>query len=152
MVKFNASILNRLKTMFFFLNTKYIDKYNVSLNKTYQTLHYFDKMFFFHIWTLQAMKCLASNKKKLVLTSLYYLSREIWWYGWVIKTYLNRTIRTHTRENSKIFHMAFKYFSFFSNTPPASLVAHIIRAYLTCYSMFQQSYSARAIKFFERYL
>ena len=34
MVKFNVSILNRLKTIFFLVNTKYIHKYNVSLNKT----------------------------------------------------------------------------------------------------------------------
>ena len=34
MMKFNVSILNRLKTMFFFVNTKYIHKYNVSLDKT----------------------------------------------------------------------------------------------------------------------
>ena len=33
MVKFNVSILNRLKTIFF-VNTKYIHKCNVSLNKT----------------------------------------------------------------------------------------------------------------------
>ena len=30
-VKFNVSILDRLKTMFFYVNTKYIHKYNVSL-------------------------------------------------------------------------------------------------------------------------
>ena len=47
MVKFNVSILNRLKTMFFLVNTKYIHKYNVSLNKTVTvTLHYFEQMFF----------------------------------------------------------------------------------------------------------
>ena len=34
MVKFNVSILNRLKTISFFVGTKYINKYNVSLNKT----------------------------------------------------------------------------------------------------------------------
>ena len=34
MVKFHLSILNRLKTMGFFVNAKYIHKYNVSLNKT----------------------------------------------------------------------------------------------------------------------
>ena len=39
MVKFNVSILNRLKTMFFFVNTKYICKYNVSLNKTVTKLY-----------------------------------------------------------------------------------------------------------------
>ena len=34
MVKFNASILNRLKIMFFLVNTKYKHKYNVILHKT----------------------------------------------------------------------------------------------------------------------
>ena len=34
MVKFNVSFLDRLKTMILFVNTKYIYKYNVSLNKT----------------------------------------------------------------------------------------------------------------------
>ena len=48
MVKFNVSISNRLKTIIFFVNTKYIHKYNISLNKTV-TLHHFDKLFFFHI-------------------------------------------------------------------------------------------------------
>ena len=48
MVKFNVSVLNRLKIkMGFFVNAKYILKYNVILNKT-------DKMSFFHIWSPQA--------------------------------------------------------------------------------------------------
>ena len=34
MVKFNVSILYRLKIMFFFVNTKYIHKHNVIFNKT----------------------------------------------------------------------------------------------------------------------
>ena len=34
MVKFNVSTLNRLKIMFFFVNTKYIHKHNVIFNKT----------------------------------------------------------------------------------------------------------------------
>ena len=34
MLKFNVSILNRLKIMGFFVNTKYIHKNNVILNKT----------------------------------------------------------------------------------------------------------------------
>ena len=34
MVKFNVSILNRLKIMGFFVNAKYIHKYNVTLDKT----------------------------------------------------------------------------------------------------------------------
>ena len=33
-VKFNISILKRLKIMVFLVNTKYIHKYNVILNKT----------------------------------------------------------------------------------------------------------------------
>ena len=34
MVKFNVSILNRLKIMGFFVNTRYIHKHNVIFNKT----------------------------------------------------------------------------------------------------------------------
>ena len=34
MAKFNVSILNRLKIMAFFVNTKYIHKHNVIFNKT----------------------------------------------------------------------------------------------------------------------
>ena len=34
MVKFNVSILNRLEITSFFVNAKYIHKYNVILNKT----------------------------------------------------------------------------------------------------------------------
>ena len=47
-VKFNVSVLNRLKIMGFFVNTKHIHKHNVIFNKTV-TCHYFDKMFFFYI-------------------------------------------------------------------------------------------------------
>ena len=43
MVKFNVSIF---KIMGFFVNAKYVHKH-VILNKTNQTFHYFDKMFFF---------------------------------------------------------------------------------------------------------
>ena len=46
-VKFNVSILNRLKVMVFFVNTKYIHKHNVIFNKTVTNFHCFDKMFFF---------------------------------------------------------------------------------------------------------
>ena len=34
MVKFNVSILNRLKIMSFFVNTRYIHKYNVIVSET----------------------------------------------------------------------------------------------------------------------
>ena len=43
MVKFNVSIF---KIMVLFVNAKYVHKHNVILNKTNQTFHYFDKMFF----------------------------------------------------------------------------------------------------------
>ena len=45
MVKFNVSIF---KIMGFFVNAKYVHKH-VILNKTNQTFHYFDKMFFFYL-------------------------------------------------------------------------------------------------------
>ena len=37
MVKFNVSILNRLKIMFFFVNTKYIHTHNVIFNSRFKT-------------------------------------------------------------------------------------------------------------------
>ena len=40
--------------MGFLVNTEYKHKHNVIFNKTNQTCHYFDKMLFFHIWTLHA--------------------------------------------------------------------------------------------------
>ena len=40
------------------------------------------------------------------------------------KTYFHRPIKdstiSHTRENSKMFNIASKYFSFFNNAPPVS--------------------------------
>ena len=41
---------------------------------------------------------------------------------------------SHTRENSKMFNIISKYFSFFNNKPPASCVVHITRDFLACYS------------------
>ena len=41
---------------------------------------------------------------------------------------------SHTRENSKMFNITLKYFSFFNIKPPASWVAHITRNFLTWYS------------------
>ena len=54
MVKFKVSVLNRLKLMGFFVNAKYIRKYNVILNKTVTKISLFWQNVFFHIWTLQA--------------------------------------------------------------------------------------------------
>ena len=51
MMKFNVSVLNRLKIMGFFVNTKKIHKHSIIFNKTVvknQNSHYFAKMFFFH--------------------------------------------------------------------------------------------------------
>ena len=41
---------------------------------------------------------------------------------------------SHTRENSKMFNITSKYFSFLNNKPRVSWVAHKIRDFLTCYS------------------
>ena len=47
MVKFNVSILNRLKIMGFFVNAKFLNKCNVILNETVTKLFtYFDKKLF----------------------------------------------------------------------------------------------------------
>ena len=45
-----------------------------------------------------------------------------------------------TRENSKIFNITSKYFSIFSNKPPAGWVAHITRYFITCYSSLYYSF------------
>ena len=60
-------------------------------------------------------------------------------YGWAIQKSLfaetnqNSTF-SHTRENSKMFNITSKYFTFFNNKPPTSWVTHITRGFLTCYS------------------
>ena len=60
-------------------------------------------------------------------------------YGWAIQKSLfaetnQDSTFSHTRENSKMFNITLKYFSFFNNKPPASWVRHITRDILTCYS------------------
>ena len=71
------------------------------------------------------MKSLESKKKKLALTS--------WWF---MRTYLHRPIKTlsHIEEHSKMLNIISKYFSFFKSTPPTSWVAHITGDFHTCYS------------------
>ena len=57
MVKFNVSILNRLKIMVFLVNAKYKNKHNVIFNESITKLvTILTKCFFpyLHIWTLQA--------------------------------------------------------------------------------------------------
>ena len=39
----------------------------------------------------------------------------------------------NTWENSKMFNITSKYFSFFNNKPPASRVTYITRSFLACY-------------------
>ena len=60
-------------------------------------------------------------------------------YGWAVQKSLfaetnQDSTFSYTRENSKMFYITSKYFSFFNNKPPASWVAHITRDFLTCYS------------------
>ena len=58
-------------------------------------------------------------------------------YGWAIQKilYTNQDPTfSHNRENSKMFNITLKYFSFFNNEPPASWVAHVTRDFLPCYS------------------
>ena len=62
-MKFNVSILNRLKIMFFFINTKYIHKHNVIFNKTVTKLATIFTKYFFYIWTLQATLNMAFSWK-----------------------------------------------------------------------------------------
>ena len=49
MVKFNISILNRLKIMAYFVNGKYIHKHNVISKNCSQTSHYFGNFFFTYL-------------------------------------------------------------------------------------------------------
>ena len=65
-------------------------------------------------------------------------------YSWTIQKslfpYTNQdSILSHTRDNSKMFNITSKYFSFFNNKPIASSIAHIAKDFLTCYYC---SYSA----------
>ena len=80
------------------------------------------------------LKVLKARKKKLALTSFYYVSWEIWLGNSKKLICIDQSRFSHTHENSKIFNITSKYFSFFNNKPPASWVAHITRDFLTCYS------------------
>ena len=84
-----------------------------------------------------SIKSLKSKKKKLTLTSFYYVSWEIWLGNSEKLICIDQSgfYVSHTRENSKMFNITSKYFSFLNhNKPPESLVAHITRDFLTCYS------------------
>ena len=59
-------------------------------------------------------------------------------YGWAIQKILfaetnQDSTFSHTCENSKMFNITSKHFSFFKNKPPANWVTHITRDFLTCY-------------------
>ena len=71
---------------------------------------------------------LAINKKqKYFLLPDHHLAENLFVekYGWAIQRSLfaqTNQVSTfcHTRENSKMFNITSKYFSFFNNKPPAS--------------------------------
>ena len=70
-------------------------------------------------------------------------------YGWTIqKSLFAKTNQdftfSHNHENSKMFNITSKYFSFSNNKPPARWVAHITMGFLTCYS--GSYYSSMAIQ------
>ena len=82
------------------------------------------------------VKSLKSKKMKLALTLFYYVNRKIRLgkSKKLISIDQSRFHICHTRENSKMFNITSKYFSFFNNKPPASWVAQITRDFLICYS------------------
>ena len=60
-------------------------------------------------------------------------------YGCAIQkslfAYTNQdSIFSHTRNNSKMSSITWKYFRFFNNKPPAGGVAHVAKDFPTCYS------------------
>ena len=82
------------------------------------------------------VKSLKSKKKKLALTLLCYISRDIWLgnSSKLVCIDQSKFYISHTRENSKMFNITSKYFSFSNNKPPASWVTQTSRNFLTCYS------------------
>ena len=79
MVKFNVSILNRFKIMSFFVNAKYIYKYNVILNKTVTKLFgILTKCFFAYVNSTSYLKekrtFESGNTKKIPSTFLVHLN------------------------------------------------------------------------------
>ena len=75
-------------------------------------------------------------------------------YGWAVQKSLfaetnQDSIFSHTYENSKMFNITSKYFSFFNNKPPASWVVHITRDFLACYSCSNYSSMPLLICYFD---
>ena len=67
------------------------------------------------------VKSLQSKKKEAGTNFIMLVEK----YGWAIQKSLfaetnQDSTFSHTRENSKMFNITLKYFSFFNNKPPAS--------------------------------
>ena len=72
-------------------------------------------------------------------------------YGWAIQKSLfaltnQDSTFSHTNENSKMFNITSKYFSFFNSKPPANWVVHITMDFLTYYSCSYYSSMQACIK------
>ena len=96
MVKFNVSILNRLKIMGFFLNTEYIHKHNVIFNKTVTKLvTILTKYFFLYLnptsylrWSISDLTFFHRTMEfrrlfchsRISLICLIYLAKSIFLY------------------------------------------------------------------------
>ena len=74
-------------------------------------------------WDIITVKTVTLCKKLIFLLKVLKTSKKSW-----------HCIFSHTRENSKMFNITSKHFSFFNNKPPESWAACITRDFLTCYS------------------
>ena len=113
------------KTVYFFILLKYRKIITVKTVTLHKKLYFF--IFFFF-------------KKKKTGTNFILLSQLKNMVEQLKKAYLHRPIKIlhffRTRENSKVFSITSKYFSFRNNflKPPASRVAHITRDFFRHYS------------------
>ena len=73
------------------------------------------------------------KQEKEAGTNFVLLCHSKIWLGNSKETNQDSTF-SHSPENSKMFNITSKFFSFFNNKPPASWFAHITRDFLTCYS------------------
>ena len=105
---------------FFLLSLNYREIMTVKTTTLYKKLYFF-------------IKNLKSKKRKLALTSFYYVGWEIWLSNSKKLICIDQSRFYHTGENSKIFNITSKYFTFFNNKLDASSVTHITD-FLTSYS------------------
>ena len=99
---------------------------------TVKTVTLYKKLHFF-------IKSLKSKKKKLALTSSYYVSREIWLGNSKNLICIDQSrfyIFLHSRDFKNIVS---NFFSFFNNKPPVIWIAHVTRDFLTYYSCLHYS-------------